>query len=140
MNTEAVLDIVKDASQFEDKIKQLAKAEKASKDAATKARAAQKEMAQAVDDGRAELAELHQKNQTAVANSMKPIDQANAALAKREGELNKNAAEFEKAAERLASGQAVLKAGREDLKAERVAFQERVDTFAKAAAALAERA
>jgi len=46
---------------------------------------------------------------------------------------------FDAACARLAAGVAELKDGREDLKQERVKFQERVEAFSEAARALAER-
>lgn len=140
MNTEQLLDVVKDGEKFKSKLAELAKAEDSAKAANEKARAAQKEMAQAVDAGRAELEVVKQDIRRREEAAMKPVTDAQNALAKREAKLNQDIQKFEQAAERLKNGQARLKSDKEAVKADHVAFQARVEAFEKAVKQLAERA
>jgi len=140
MNTEQLLDVVKDGEKFKSRLAELAKAEESAKAANEKARAAQKEMAQAVDAGRAELEVVKQDIRRREEAAMKPVTDAQNALAKREAKLNQDIQKFEQAAERLKNGQAHLKSDKEAVKADHVAFRARVDAFEKAVKQLAERA
>ena len=139
-SADQMLDLVKDSSKFEKRLKELAKQEASAKAAMDKSRLMNIEVSGQIDKKRAEIETLKTEYRAQIELGMKPLDATKAELSKRELKVNTEEKRLGKQLEKIKADQDAIKTATAAVKQREVDFEERVKAFETAAKRLAENA
>lgn len=139
-SADQMLDLVKDSSKYEKRLKELAKQEASAKAAMDKSRLMNIEVGGQVDKKRAEIETLKTEYRAQIELGMKPLDAMKAELSKRELKVNTEEKRLGKQLEKIKADQDAIKTATAAVKQREVDFEERVKAFETAAKRLAENA
>ena len=138
--TDLALALVKDASKFEAKLKELAKAEAGAKDAIEKSKQMNQEIFAQIDEARKELDKIKAEQKRILDQGTKPLEDANSALRDREQKLNAQEKRVEKLSETLKKEISEAKAQKDAIKEREIFFEGRVGLFKDAVKQVCENA